>query len=172
MTTTSNPQSLRTRDVGCAAYFSIGVTLFMLKFLIDWSVAHLIFDRKWSPAEYVAPGASIALLFTEPHARTFYTTMLIVALPFIAVGVWLTAMRLRSVGITPGWTVLFPAVQGLLVQRGSLLSHSAIVAREIGLPCIVGVAGLMETLRTGEWVEMDGATGAIRRIEPEEAPDG
>src|SRR5258706_10308464 len=121
MTTTSNPQSLRTRDVGRAAYFSIGVTLFMLKFLIDWSVAHLIFDRKWSPAEYVAPGASIALLFTEAHARTFYTTMLIVALPFIAVGVWLTAMRLRSVGITPGWRVLF-FVPGINFAMFALLS--------------------------------------------------
>jgi pyruvate,water dikinase len=35
----------------------------------------------------------------------------------------------------PGWTLLFPAARGLLVERGSLLSHSAIVAREIGLPC-------------------------------------
>src|SRR5205823_2640828 len=38
----------------------------------------------------------------------------------------------------PGWTLLFPLAEGLLVQRGSLLSHSAIVAREMGLPCIVG----------------------------------
>lgn len=64
----------------------------------------------------------------------------------------------------PGWTVLFPLASGLLVQRGSLLSHSAIVAREIGLPCVVAVAGLMETLRTGDWVEMDGAAGTVRRV--------
>ncbi len=66
----------------------------------------------------------------------------------------------------PGWTLLFPAVRGLLVQRGSLLSHSAIVAREMGIPCVVGIAGLLDTLADGECVEMDGTTGVVRRLEP------
>jgi pyruvate,water dikinase len=65
----------------------------------------------------------------------------------------------------PGWTVLFPLAAGLLVQRGSLLSHSAIVARETGLPCIVAIPGLLENIRDGECVEMDGATGEIRRLD-------
>lgn len=64
----------------------------------------------------------------------------------------------------PGWTLLFPAARGLLVQRGSLLSHSAIVAREMGLPCVVGIPGLLGSLADGEVVEMDGATGVVRRI--------
>ncbi len=63
----------------------------------------------------------------------------------------------------PGWTLLFPAASGLLVQRGSLLSHSAIVAREMALPCVVGIVGLLETLVDGEIVEMDGTTGVVRR---------
>lgn len=65
----------------------------------------------------------------------------------------------------PGWTLLFPPASGLLVQRGSLLSHSAIVAREMGLPCVVSIPGLMTTLRDGELVEMDGSTGVVRRLE-------
>jgi phosphohistidine swiveling domain-containing protein len=65
----------------------------------------------------------------------------------------------------PGWTLLFPPAAGLLVQRGSLLSHSAIVAREMGLPCIVSIPGLMQTLLDGEIVEMDGTTGVVRRLE-------
>ncbi len=65
----------------------------------------------------------------------------------------------------PGWTLLFPAAKGLLVQRGSLLSHSAIVAREMGLPCVVGVTGLLGAFRDGETVEMDGTTGVVRRVE-------
>ena len=64
----------------------------------------------------------------------------------------------------PGWTVLFPSISGLLVQRGSLLSHSAIVAREMGIPCIVGVASLMDTLVDGDEVEMDGTSGSITRL--------
>ncbi|CAN5417653.1 hypothetical protein BH24GEM3_BH24GEM3_26380 [soil metagenome] len=72
----------------------------------------------------------------------------------------------------PGWTLLFPAIRGLLVQRGSLLSHSAIVAREMGIPCIVAVPQLLDTLHDGEVVEMDGATGVIRRAPPSSGPAG
>jgi rifampicin phosphotransferase len=64
----------------------------------------------------------------------------------------------------PGWTLLFPSAAGILVQRGSLLSHSAIVAREMGIPCVVSVPGLMEALVDGEEVEMDGSAGTIRRL--------
>jgi rifampicin phosphotransferase len=67
----------------------------------------------------------------------------------------------------PGWTLLFPSAAGILVQRGSLLSHSAIVAREMGIPCVVSVPALMETLRDGELVEMDGTSGTIRRLDAE-----
>jgi pyruvate,water dikinase len=63
----------------------------------------------------------------------------------------------------PGWTLIFPAAVGILVQRGSLLSHSAIVAREMGIPCVVGIPGLMDSLKDGEWVEMDGSSGLLRR---------
>jgi phosphohistidine swiveling domain-containing protein len=65
----------------------------------------------------------------------------------------------------PGWTLLFPVARGLLVERGSLLSHSAIVAREVGLPCVVSIPGLLETLVDGEVVEMDGTTGSVRRVD-------
>lgn len=61
----------------------------------------------------------------------------------------------------PGWVTLFPTASGILVERGSLLSHSAIVSREMGKPCIVGITGLLEMLETGDEVEMDGATGVV-----------
>jgi len=64
----------------------------------------------------------------------------------------------------PGWIMLFPAAAGLLVERGSLLSHSAIVARELGIPAVVCVPGLTEWLRDGDEVELDGSTGLVRRI--------
>lgn len=65
----------------------------------------------------------------------------------------------------PGWVVLFPSASGLLVERGSLLSHSAIVSRELRLPCIVSLPGITTRLKTGDLVEMDGATGRVRVIE-------
>lgn len=66
----------------------------------------------------------------------------------------------------PGWVTLFPTASGIIVERGSLLSHSAIVSREMGIPCIVSVSGLLRTLKTGDEVLMDGSTGEIKLIEP------
>jgi pyruvate,water dikinase len=67
----------------------------------------------------------------------------------------------------PGWIMLFPSAIGLLVERGSLLSHSAIVARELGIPAVVSIRGLTEWLRDGDLVELDGARGIVRRIATE-----
>ncbi|MEO0587423.1 MAG: PEP/pyruvate-binding domain-containing protein [Planctomycetota bacterium] len=71
----------------------------------------------------------------------------------------------------PGWVLLFPAASGVVVERGSLLSHSAIVARELGLPAIVSVPRLMSTLQDGETIEIDGSAGIVRRLDPPENPD-
>jgi pyruvate,water dikinase len=62
----------------------------------------------------------------------------------------------------PGWTPLFPSACGVLVERGSLLSHSAIVARELGIPCVVGITGLLATIKSGDDVQMDGGEGWAR----------
>ena len=64
----------------------------------------------------------------------------------------------------PGWVPLFPISKGILVERGSILSHSAIVAREMGIPAIVGINNLLSTLKDGDEVEMDGSTGMIKVI--------
>jgi pyruvate,water dikinase len=64
----------------------------------------------------------------------------------------------------PGWVVLFPTASAILVERGSLLSHSAIVSREMGIPCIVGITGLLDSVKTGDVVEMDGATGELKIV--------
>ncbi len=67
----------------------------------------------------------------------------------------------------PGWVPLYPAVSGILIERGSILSHSAIVAREMGIPAIVGIPDLLSTLQEGQTVEMDGQTGIVKLINPE-----
>jgi pyruvate,water dikinase len=64
----------------------------------------------------------------------------------------------------PSWVMLFPFAKGLLVERGSLLSHSAIVARELGIPAIVAIGGLTRWLEDGDRVEFDGASGRVRKL--------
>lgn len=63
----------------------------------------------------------------------------------------------------PGWIMLFANAAGILVERGSLLSHSAIVARELNIPAIVGLKGVTSWLQTGDMVVMDGGSGIVTR---------
>jgi len=69
----------------------------------------------------------------------------------------------------PGWIMLFPSAIGLLVERGSLLSHSAIVARELGIPAVVSIRGVTDWLQDGDVVELDGSRGLVRKVSAEEA---
>jgi rifampicin phosphotransferase len=69
----------------------------------------------------------------------------------------------------PGWVMLFAGAAGLVVERGSLLSHSAIVSREMGIPSVVSVLGVTEWLHEGDLVEIDGGKGIVRRLHSEGA---
>ena len=71
----------------------------------------------------------------------------------------------------PGWILVLPLARALIVERGSLLSHSAIVSRELGIPAIVAVPGVTTWLRDGDWVELNGSTGEVRRV-AEDGPTG
>lgn len=64
----------------------------------------------------------------------------------------------------PGWVPLFPSVSGIIIERGSVLSHSAVVAREMGIPTIVGLRGITEKLANGEKVRMNGSTGIVEKL--------
>ena len=65
----------------------------------------------------------------------------------------------------PGWITLFASSAGVLTERGSLLSHAAIVARELGIPAVTSLPGLTRWVRDGDWVELDGRSGLVRRLE-------
>jgi rifampicin phosphotransferase len=68
----------------------------------------------------------------------------------------------------PGWVPLYPSCSGILIERGSLLSHSAVVARELGIPTIVGVdGGLLTKLVTGDKVKVDATKGEIYIVREE-----
>jgi phosphohistidine swiveling domain-containing protein len=67
----------------------------------------------------------------------------------------------------PGWVAVFASAQALLIERGSPLTHAAIVAREIGIPTIVQIPGLTQRVQTGMPLKVDGHSG---RIELAEAP--
>lgn len=64
----------------------------------------------------------------------------------------------------PGWVFLLSTAKGIISEKGSLLSHTAIISRELKIPSIVGVNKLLNTIKSGDEIEMDGTTGIIKII--------
>ncbi|MGV9310605.1 PEP/pyruvate-binding domain-containing protein [Streptomyces sp. NPDC003691] len=61
----------------------------------------------------------------------------------------------------PGWTPLFLTAGALVMEMGGANSHGAVVAREYGIPAVVGVRGALESITTGDIVTVDGTTGVV-----------
>ena len=64
----------------------------------------------------------------------------------------------------PAWTSYLSLASGLVLEVGGLLSHGAIIARELGIPAVVGLAGATTAFRSGERVRIDGSRGLVERI--------
>jgi rifampicin phosphotransferase len=63
----------------------------------------------------------------------------------------------------PGWGAVFPLISGLIMERGGMLSHGAIIAREFGIPSVVGVADATRLIPHGSRVIVDGDRGLVRQ---------
>ena len=63
-----------------------------------------------------------------------------------------------------GWSPHFPVLAGVVTELGGLISHGAVVAREYGLPCLVGVTGATQTFSSGDIVTLDAVRGNISLI--------
>ena len=63
-----------------------------------------------------------------------------------------------------GWTPYFSIIAGLITEIGSPLSHGAVVAREYGIPAVVGAKGAKKFLQDGEMVRLDGNRGIVEKI--------
>ena len=64
-----------------------------------------------------------------------------------------------------GWTPFFAYAAAVVVDTGAEMSHAAVVAREFGIPCVVGSIVGSRVLRTGHLVEVDGSSGCVLRVE-------
>jgi len=67
--------------------------------------------------------------------------------------------------IDPNMTFAVPLAAGIVERRGGMLIHGAIIAREYGIPCVTGIPGAAEVVRTGDRVSVDGWLGIVT-IEP------
>lgn len=64
-----------------------------------------------------------------------------------------------------GWTPFFSYAAAVVVDTGAEMSHAAVIAREFGIPCVVGSVAASRILQTGQVIEVDGSTGRVTRLE-------
>ena len=73
-----------------------------------------------------------------------------------------TGQILVAQSTDPGWVFLMIASKGIVVEKGSVLSHTAIIGRELGIPTVVGVRHATTVIMNGMRLSVDGSTGVIQ----------
>jgi pyruvate,water dikinase len=68
---------------------------------------------------------------------------------------------------TPAWTPLFAMAGGIVTDIGGPLSHGSIVAREYGIPAVLGTVSATRTIRTGQRITVDGDAGRVTVLDEE-----
>ena len=68
---------------------------------------------------------------------------------------------LVTVATNIGWTLVFPRVSAIVTDIGAPLSHAAIVAREFGIPAVVGCGNATTMIKSGDRITVDGARGIV-----------
>ena len=89
-----------------APYFILGASLMSVKYLLDMSVSQMIFHRPWSFIDYFAPALTLTSTGIATPDFRFYSTMLLISLPFVFSGAVLTIRRLRATEL-PLWMVIW-----------------------------------------------------------------
>ncbi len=75
-------------------------------------------------------------------------------------------------GTDPSWTPLFLVAGGLVMEVGGMMTHGAVVAREYGIPAVVGVHEATRRIRTGQLLRLDGSNGTVTVLDEQTAPAG
>jgi pyruvate,water dikinase len=71
----------------------------------------------------------------------------------------------------PSWTPLFVAIKGLVTEVGGLMTHGAVIAREYGVPAVVGVEHATRLIRDGQRIRVHGTEGYVEILPSPGQPD-
>ncbi|MEJ2011276.1 MAG: PEP/pyruvate-binding domain-containing protein, partial [Anaerolineales bacterium] len=107
-------------------------------------------DQKVLKGSGVSPGVveGLARVVLDPHAANLQPGEILVC-----------------PGTDPSWTPLFLASGGLVMELGGLMTHGAIIAREYGIPAVVGVDRATERIQTGVRIRVDGSQGIVELLD-------
>jgi pyruvate,water dikinase len=66
---------------------------------------------------------------------------------------------------TPAWTPLFASAKGLVTDIGGALAHGSIVAREYGIPAVMGTGAATQRIKSGQLIQVDGDKGTVTLVD-------
>ena len=107
----------------------------------------------------IQPNILKGVVASRPKINSIFGTVLV--LPEFNPSVNFEGKILVTKQTDPGWTIVFPLLKCLIVEIGGMLSHAAIVARELNIPCIVGVDNATTFIQDGSHIQMDLDKGEI-----------
>ncbi|MGC5170973.1 phosphoenolpyruvate synthase [Microbacterium sp. DT81.1] len=120
-------------------------------------------EQGWVPVAATKAATLGAVLVGVPSAAGIVRgTAVVVTEPADIAGGILVAYR-----TDPGWVAILPSARALVIERGSPLTHLAIVARELGVPTVVQLPDASTLIRTGMQIEVDGAAGTVTILDDE-----
>jgi phosphohistidine swiveling domain-containing protein len=85
----------------------------------------------------------------------------LVSIPLEGIPLGDRARLLVTAFTDPSWTPLFVAITGLVTEVGGLMTHGAVIAREYGLPAVVGVENATRLIRDGQRIRVHGTDGYV-----------
>jgi phosphohistidine swiveling domain-containing protein len=132
--------------------------LFPAQFILNDTV----FDPDWFTTSETIINTDTIFQGTGCHGKELNGEILIVDTPSMDLDV--SGKIIVTLSTDPGWVFLMMRAKALIVERGNLLSHAAIIGREIGIPTIIGVPGITQKLKSGDKVSMNGKSGVIKKI--------
>uniref|UniRef100_UPI000A987E76 PEP-utilizing enzyme n=1 Tax=Neobacillus fumarioli TaxID=105229 RepID=UPI000A987E76 len=65
----------------------------------------------------------------------------------------------------PGWTPLFHSAKALVMEVGGMMTHGAVVAREYGIPSVVGIDNATKVIKNGDYIRVDGTQGYVQILD-------
>lgn len=89
----------------------------------------------------------------------------VVAKDLKSISDWHTGAILITVNTDPEWVPLMMKASGIITSEGGILSHAAIIARELGLPCVTSVVNAVEKIKTGQEIRINGRLGTVEIID-------
>lgn len=147
MSTPTSADVRRPKLVSPTRFLVVGVSLFLIKFVIDRLIARAAFGREWSLRSYLIPEQAYSGGSLQPEDQWFFLAMLGVAVPFVVAGLVMTVRRLRDAGLSLWLAALFfvPFVNLLFFGILSLLPSLPVAAVAVA----PGQAPMAERADTG-----------------------